>query len=182
VLCAAKPHWRPLDVAYVDYAAWQNAHLAGSALDAELAWWRQQLDGAPALLELPIDRPRPDTMSFAGADIGFELPSSAWQRLQQLAAEQQTTVFVVLLTALQAGAGFNGSVNTLLVNMLHTGFCIGSLAFSNWCVAATGGAAQVQCTGGSGGRHTICQPRYVGGPRPHGAFHQHTGAAARCKW
>jgi Condensation domain len=102
-LRADKPPWRPVKAAYVDYAAWQQAQLAGSALDAELAWWRQQLDGAPALLELPADRPRPDTMSFAGADVAFELPSSAWQQLQQLAAEQRTTVFVVLLTALQAG-------------------------------------------------------------------------------
>lgn len=106
-LHAAKPHWQPLSVAYIDYAAWQHAQLSGSALDAELAWWRQQLDGAPALLELPSDRPRPSTMSFAGADIPFELPRSAWQHLQQLAAEQQTTVFVVLLTALQVGALFH---------------------------------------------------------------------------
>jgi Condensation domain len=103
-LRAAKPQWQPLSVAYVDYAAWQHAQLSGAELDAELAWWRQQLDGAPALLELPSDRPRPNAMSLAGADIPFELPKSAWQQLQQLAAEQQTTVFVVLLTALQVGA------------------------------------------------------------------------------
>jgi hypothetical protein len=116
VLSSETPHWRPLKAAYVDYAAWQQAQLAGSALDAELAWWKQQLDGAPALLELPADRPRPDTMSFAGADVAFELPSSAWQHLQRLAAEQQTTIFVVLLTALQAGPPYH--VSCIIMRLL----------------------------------------------------------------
>ena len=71
----SKPQWPPLSVAYIDYAAWQRASLDTAALEAELAWWRQTLAGAPALLEWQTDRPRPSTMSFAGAQLRFAAPA-----------------------------------------------------------------------------------------------------------
>ena len=92
-------------MAYIDYAAWQRANLDTSALEAELAWWRQTLAGAPALLEWQTDRPRPSTMSFAGAQLHFSAPAAVCQGVQQLAAAQQTTPFVVVLTALQVMPG-----------------------------------------------------------------------------
>jgi Condensation domain len=101
----SKPQWPPLSVAYVDYAAWQRANLDTAALEAELAWWRQTLAGAPALLEWQTDRPRPSTMSFAGAQLRFAAPAAVSQGLQQLAAARQTTPFVVLLTVLQVRRG-----------------------------------------------------------------------------
>ena len=100
-----KPQWPPLSVAYIDYAAWQRANLGTAALEAELAWWRQTLAGAPALLEWQTDRPRPSTMSFAGAQLHFSAPAAVCQGVQQLAAAQQTTPFVVVLTALQVMTG-----------------------------------------------------------------------------
>ena len=48
-----------LPIQYADYAVWQRKQLTGEALEAQLAFWREALDGAPPLLELPIDRPRP---------------------------------------------------------------------------------------------------------------------------
>ena len=96
-----RPQWPPLSVQYVDYAAWQRRQLTGAALDAELAWWRQTLAGAPALLELPADRPRPSVMSFAGAEACFHTTAAVRQGLRQLAAAYKTTVFVVVLAALQ---------------------------------------------------------------------------------
>jgi acyl carrier protein len=49
----------PLSVQYADYAGWQRAWLSGETLASELAWWKENLRGAPALLELPADRARP---------------------------------------------------------------------------------------------------------------------------
>ncbi|HET7228483.1 MAG TPA: condensation domain-containing protein, partial [Longimicrobium sp.] len=56
-----------LPAQYADYVAWQRQALHGEALDRQLAWWKGRLAGAPALLELPTDRPRPATQSYRGA-------------------------------------------------------------------------------------------------------------------
>lgn len=100
-LRGVSPELPLLGVAYIDYAAWQRAQHGGDAFETALAWWRQTLTGAPGLLELPVDRPRPPTRSTAGAQLSFTAPSSVSQGLQQLAAAQQTTAFVVVLAALQ---------------------------------------------------------------------------------
>ncbi|HLL46318.1 MAG TPA: condensation domain-containing protein, partial [Longimicrobiaceae bacterium] len=54
--CEASP-LPELPVRPRDFAVWQRLHLAGAALDAQLAWWRERLAGAPPVLELPTDRP-----------------------------------------------------------------------------------------------------------------------------
>ena len=56
-----------LPIQYGDYARWQRQSLEGEALERHLAYWRDQLRGAPTLLELPTDRPRPAVQSFEGA-------------------------------------------------------------------------------------------------------------------
>ncbi|HTN83814.1 MAG TPA: condensation domain-containing protein, partial [Sorangium sp.] len=48
-----------LPIQYADYAVWQRAWLSGEVLEAQLAYWKKQLSGAPPALELPTDRPRP---------------------------------------------------------------------------------------------------------------------------
>ncbi|MCP4663349.1 MAG: hypothetical protein GY856_48775, partial [bacterium] len=48
-----------LPLQYADFAAWQRQWLAGPALAEHLAWWKAELQGLPAVLELPTDRPRP---------------------------------------------------------------------------------------------------------------------------
>ncbi|HEX2210185.1 MAG TPA: amino acid adenylation domain-containing protein, partial [Longimicrobium sp.] len=47
-----------LALQYADFAEWQRGWMAGGAMDAQLAYWRERLAGAPAVLELPTDRPR----------------------------------------------------------------------------------------------------------------------------
>ncbi|HEY4703726.1 MAG TPA: condensation domain-containing protein, partial [Streptosporangiaceae bacterium] len=57
----------PLAVQYADYALWQRGWLQGEALERQLSYWKGQLAGAPAALELPGDRVRPATASHRGA-------------------------------------------------------------------------------------------------------------------
>ena len=89
----------PVTVRYADFAAWQRAQLQGARLDAELEWWRRQLEGAPPVLELPLDRPRPAVQSDEGAFQGCVLGSAASDQLRRLAAREGTTLFSVLLSA-----------------------------------------------------------------------------------
>jgi amino acid adenylation domain-containing protein len=62
-----------LPVRYADFAAWQREWLRGERLEAQVAWWREHLAGAPAVLALPTDRPRPPAQSHRGARVSFSL-------------------------------------------------------------------------------------------------------------
>src|SRR5918912_362563 len=68
-----------LPIQYADYTLWQQEWLQGEVLEAHLAYWRGQLARAPALLELPSDRPRPPVQSFQGATQRFALPRALSQ-------------------------------------------------------------------------------------------------------
>jgi amino acid adenylation domain-containing protein len=96
-----RPALPALPVQYADYAAWQRAWLHGPVLQAQLDYWRQQLSGAPALLELPTDRPRPAVQSSSGATLPLHLPASLASRLDALARQQGATPFMLLLAAWQ---------------------------------------------------------------------------------
>ena len=61
-----------LPIQYADFAAWQRGWLQGAVLEGQLGYWREQLAGAPGLLELPTDRPRPAVQSFRGAASSFD--------------------------------------------------------------------------------------------------------------
>lgn len=86
-----------LPVQYADYAVWQRSWLTGKVLDRELDWWREVLAGAPQVLELPTDRPRPPVQSDRGATLPVALPSALARALRTLARERGATLFMVLL-------------------------------------------------------------------------------------
>ncbi|HEU4557670.1 MAG TPA: amino acid adenylation domain-containing protein, partial [Longimicrobium sp.] len=73
-----------LPVQYADYAVWQREQLAGEMLDRQLSYWRERLAGAPELLELPTDRPRPPVQTYRGATVPVELSPELLERLQAL--------------------------------------------------------------------------------------------------
>ena len=62
-----------LPIQYADFAVWQRQWLQGEVLATQLSYWRQQLTGAPALLELLTDHPRPAVQTFRGARQSFVL-------------------------------------------------------------------------------------------------------------
>jgi amino acid adenylation domain-containing protein len=90
-----------LPVQYADFAVWQREWLSGEVLERHLDYWRRQLAGAPPVLDLPTDRPRPPVMSYHGASHRFELPESLTQSLAELSRSQGTTLFMTLLAAFQ---------------------------------------------------------------------------------
>jgi amino acid adenylation domain-containing protein len=93
------PNLEPLPIQYGDYAQWQRDTLQGETLERHLAFWRDQLRDAPALLELPTDRPRPLAPSFEGATRSRMLPVALMERLRQLSRDKGATLFVTLLAA-----------------------------------------------------------------------------------
>ena len=91
----------PLPLQYADFALWQRQWLQGEVLQSQLSYWENQLAGAPTLLSLPTDRPRPAAQSFEGATQGFECSKELTSQLTKLSQEQGVTLFMTLLAAFE---------------------------------------------------------------------------------
>ncbi|HEU4562901.1 MAG TPA: amino acid adenylation domain-containing protein, partial [Longimicrobium sp.] len=94
-----------LPVQYADYAVWQREQLAGEVLDRQLAYWKERLAGAPELLELPTDRPRPPVQTDRGASVPVGLSPELLERLHALGRSEGTTLYMTLLGAFQVLLG-----------------------------------------------------------------------------
>ncbi|RVW06846.1 amino acid adenylation domain-containing protein [Prescottella agglutinans] len=99
------PQWAPLAVQYADYSLWQHdvvgsADEPGTVAAEQLEFWVRALSGAPDLLELPTDRPRPPVQSMRGAEIGFTIPEGLHTALESIAREQGSSLFMVTHSAL----------------------------------------------------------------------------------
>ncbi|WP_316169155.1 non-ribosomal peptide synthetase [Bradyrhizobium sp. SZCCHNS2017] len=88
-----------LDIQYPDYAAWQRQTLTPARLARQLDHWKAALAGAPPLLTLPTDRPRPATRSIAGAAVQVEIDAELSTAIRQMAHTLGATPFVVVLSA-----------------------------------------------------------------------------------
>ncbi len=89
----------PLSIQYADFAAWQRSWLQGAKLQQLLDFWRKQLQGAPPLINLPLDFPRPATQTFRGRRFTQVLPAGLAASLNGLVKSEGATLFIVMLSA-----------------------------------------------------------------------------------
>ena len=128
-----------LPIQYGDYAAWQREWFAGGASQKQLAYWKKQLAGAPALIELVTDHPRPAVQSFHSAHHSLNLSAELSERLKLLSRTQGVTLFMTLLAAFKTlvhrysgqkdivvGTHIAGRTRRETTNLI--GFFIGTLA------------------------------------------------------
>jgi amino acid adenylation domain-containing protein len=90
-----------LPIQYADFALWQRQRMQGEILERQLVYWKQQLAGAPPMLELPASRPRPARQTFRGARQPFVLPMRLYEELLALSQREAVTLFMTLLAAFQ---------------------------------------------------------------------------------
>ncbi|GAB4190172.1 MAG: non-ribosomal peptide synthetase [Coleofasciculaceae cyanobacterium] len=90
-----------LPIQYKDFTYWQRQWLQGEVLDTQLSYWKQQLDGVPAILPLPTDYPRPAIGTYRGARQSLELPQTVADGLAALSRQEGVTLFMMLLAAFQ---------------------------------------------------------------------------------
>jgi hypothetical protein len=92
----------PLLMDYGDYAVWQQDRMRGEELDRQLSYWREQLHGAPRLLTLPTDRPRPARQSTRGGMATTYVDAATTRRLAMVAHGGNATMFMVFLAGFVA--------------------------------------------------------------------------------
>ena len=91
----------PLEVQYADYALWQREWLQGDIVDRQLAYWTKRLAGAPAVLDLPTDRPRPPVPSYQGRRRWFSFSPELLAALRDVGRREGVTLYMLLLAAFQ---------------------------------------------------------------------------------
>ncbi len=104
-----------LPIQYADFAIWQRQWLQAKMLETQLAYWKQQLDGAPSLLQLPTDRPRPAIQTFRGARHILDIPKPLTEALKALSRQEGVTLFMTLLAAFKTLLHHYTEQNDILV-------------------------------------------------------------------
>ncbi|GAB2711105.1 non-ribosomal peptide synthetase [Kitasatospora kifunensis] len=108
------PKWGELPVQYGDYTLWQS-DLLGDPADPQshagrqLAHWEEHLAGLPEQLDLPYDRPRERTHTYAGDAVPIAIDAELHRSLNELAVTHRASVFMVLQAALSAAMTLSGA-------------------------------------------------------------------------
>jgi amino acid adenylation domain-containing protein len=97
IVTDSSPELPELPVQYADFTIWQRRWLTNQVLERQLNYWKEQLAGAPPLLELPTDRLRPAIQTFRGRTEPFQLDSKLTSVLRQISQESGSTLFMTLL-------------------------------------------------------------------------------------
>jgi amino acid adenylation domain-containing protein len=111
----------PLAIQYADFGMWQRQWLQGSLLQQQLQQWVQQLRGAPGLLDLPTDRPRPPVQDYRGANIEIALDAGLSQGLRALGQRHGTTLYMTMLAAWAVVLGRLSGQDQVVIGSSHAG-------------------------------------------------------------
>jgi amino acid adenylation domain-containing protein len=101
LVAGREPALPALTVQYPDYAAWELEQLQDGRVGRQLGFWRQQLMGAPSMLELPTDHPRPATQSYRGLHLRRRFDAALLAGLKETSRREGVTLFMTLLAAWQ---------------------------------------------------------------------------------
>ncbi|WP_404944183.1 condensation domain-containing protein, partial [Pseudomonas syringae] len=88
-----------LALQYGDYAVWQHNWLDDERLSHQADYWQQTLTGAPVLLTLPTDRPRPAHQDYTGASVALDLDPRLSNDLRAFCQAQSMTPFMLFMGA-----------------------------------------------------------------------------------
>ncbi len=104
-----------LPIQYADFALWQRQWLQGEVLEAQVRYWKQQLNGIPGVLTLPLDHPRPALQSYRGAWQSTMFSKRLLQNLQELSRREHVTLFIFSLAAFQALLAYYSGQDDIVV-------------------------------------------------------------------
>lgn len=88
-----RPHGlAELPLQYGDYCLWQKEYLASSGFDAQIAYWKSKLAGAP-YFEIRPDRERPAQLGRGGEILAIMMPQALGEKLEEAARNHNLTLF-----------------------------------------------------------------------------------------
>ena len=90
-----------LKIQYADYAKWQRNYLKADELDKQLSYWQAHLGDKQPVLRMRTDKPRQMAAEYTQASHSWTLPNELSHKLRTVASNQQSTVFMTLLSAFQ---------------------------------------------------------------------------------
>jgi amino acid adenylation domain-containing protein len=110
-----EPALPELPMQFPDYADWEHSRLEGGHTARQLEYWKRQLAGAPPLLDLPLDRPRPRMQSFRGMHVRRRFDTALLEQLRSVSRREDVTLFMTLLGAWQMLMGrYSGQQDVVL--------------------------------------------------------------------
>lgn len=86
-------------IQYADFSQWQLEKFEEGMLKNQIEYWKQKLGGRLPVLDLPTDRPRPPVQTYRGAKFTCAIPGELVNKLKLYAGKENTTLFMVLLSA-----------------------------------------------------------------------------------
>jgi len=95
------PDWKEIPAHYHDFQQWEASHLDGESGARMLNYWEEHLGGAPMILDLPTDRPRPAVQTFNGAAYGFKMDEDLTASILELTRNQNVTLFTTMLSGFE---------------------------------------------------------------------------------
>jgi amino acid adenylation domain-containing protein len=104
-----------LPLQYADYAYWQQQWLQSTTMQEQLAYWKEMLAGAPPLLDLPTDYPRPAMQTFRGNRYPCVLSKQLTLALKCFSQQENVTLFMTLIGAFSVLlARYSGQTDVLI--------------------------------------------------------------------
>jgi amino acid adenylation domain-containing protein len=88
-----------LEIQYADYAVWQREWLTGKVLEEQVGYWKEVLNGAPAVLDIATDRGRPAVTSYQGASHEIQVRKEVKEGLVELSRQHGATLYMTLMGA-----------------------------------------------------------------------------------
>ncbi|SHE59542.1 non-ribosomal peptide synthase domain TIGR01720/amino acid adenylation domain-containing protein [Seinonella peptonophila] len=91
-----------LPIQFADFAVWQRTEAATAARKPAIEYWRKQLANPPSALQLPSDRPRPPVQTYRGGVKKKLCSNDFTNQIKRFCQQENVTLFMTLLTGLQA--------------------------------------------------------------------------------
>lgn len=112
------PQLPALEIQFADFATWERQMLSGNVLEQQLSYWQRQLQGSPALLQLPTDRPRPPVQTYKGRTETIVINPELTAQVQEFNRRHNTTLFMTLVATFFVLLGRYSCQNDVLLGSM----------------------------------------------------------------